>query len=125
MTRDIDAELERLDQLAFVLENLVPIPGTGIRFGLDAIAGFVPVFGDLIMVVPAAVVLRRAHAHGASRRLLFRMGLNLGVDAVVGMVPFFGDIFDIGWNANTRNVRLLREFLETSGRLNPVQAIAA
>ena len=114
MNRDIETELDRLDRLAYFLENAVPIPGTEMRFGLDAVAGFVPVIGDTVMLIPASVILQRAYAHGASRRLLMRMGLNLAIDAVVGMVPVVGDIFDIGWNANTRNVALLRAFLETS-----------
>ena len=104
----------RLDRLAYAMENLIPIPGTTIRFGFDAIAGFVPVIGDVIMVLPASVILQNAYQMGASRRLLIRMGLNLGIDVVVGMVPLVGDIFDIGWNANTRNVKLLREFVEVN-----------
>lgn len=116
MNEDIERILARLDRLAYIMENVIPIPGTNIRFGLDAVAGFVPVAGDLIMLVPASFILREAYVLGASRRLLIRMSLNLGIDAVVGMVPFVGDIFDMGWNANTRNVKLLRDFLEVNGR---------
>ena len=112
MNEDIERRLYQLDKLAFALENLVPIPGTKIRIGLDAIAGFVPVVGDVIMLAPASVIVHQAYRMGASRRLLARMALNLGIDALVGMVPFVGDIFDIGWTANTRNVNLLRGFVK-------------
>ncbi len=115
MNEETDGTLARLDRMAYVLENVIPIPGTNIRFGLDAAAGFVPVVGDVIMLVPASHILHTAHRMGASRRLLIRMGLNLGIDVIVGMVPLVGDIFDMGWNANTRNVNLLRGFLETRG----------
>ncbi len=125
MTRDIETELAKLDQLAYILENAVPIPGTDIRFGLDAVAGFVPVLGDTIMLIPASVILQRAHAYGVSRRLMVRMGLNLAIDVIIGMVPLFGDIFDVGWNANTRNVKLLRDYLQTSGQMGTPIAIPA
>ncbi|PTX56222.1 uncharacterized protein DUF4112 [Litoreibacter ponti] len=106
--------LARLDRLAYTLENLLPIPGTNLRIGLDALAGFVPVVGDVIMVAPASVILHQAHRLGAPRHLLIRMALNVGVDMVIGMIPFIGDIFDVGWNANTRNVNLLRAFLDAN-----------
>lgn len=112
MSEETEKTLARLDRLAYVMENAIPIPGTTIRFGADAVAGFVPIVGDVIMLAPAGYILRAAHQFGATRRLMIRMCLNLGVDVIVGMVPFVGDIFDMGWNANTRNVRLLRDFLD-------------
>ena len=110
--RDIEKRLKRLDNLAFVMENLVPVPGTTIRIGVDPFLGFLPVVGDIVAIVPASYIINEARRMGVSRRLLIRMSLNVTVDAVIGMVPFVGDIFDIGWNANTRNVALLRRHLE-------------
>lgn len=37
------------------------------------------------------------------------MAGNLGIDWLIGLVPLLGDIFDIGWKANSRNARILRE----------------
>ncbi len=34
------------------------------------------------------------------------------LDTVVGAVPFLGDLFDLGWKANRRNLRLLEQYLE-------------
>jgi hypothetical protein len=36
---------------------------------------------------------------------------------MAGAVPVAGDLFDIGWRANRRNVRLLREHFEREGLL--------
>jgi hypothetical protein len=35
------------------------------------------------------------------------MVFNVAVDALGGAVPLLGDLFDFGWKANTRNLRLL------------------
>jgi len=124
MNEEHETILARLDRLAYTMENLIPIPGTTIRFGFDAMAGFIPVVGDVVMLAPASYILNAAHRLGASRRLLIRMCMNLAVDVIVGMVPLVGDIFDMGWNANTRNVKLLRDFLKTKAAYgNPQTAL--
>ncbi len=40
------------------------------------------------------------------------MAGNVLIDTVVGAIPFAGDLFDMGWKANTRNVRLLVEHFD-------------
>jgi hypothetical protein len=40
------------------------------------------------------------------------MGLNVAIDALVGVVPLAGDLFDAGWKANARNLRLVEDWLE-------------
>ncbi|RYZ15377.1 MAG: DUF4112 domain-containing protein, partial [Sphingobacteriales bacterium] len=47
--------------------------------------------------------------NGASGFVLARMGLNIVLDAIIGSIPFLGDLFDFGFKANTRNVRLMQE----------------
>jgi hypothetical protein len=41
------AARERLERLAFLLDSAVRVPGTGIRFGADALVGLVPGLGNL------------------------------------------------------------------------------
>jgi hypothetical protein len=41
---------------------------------------------------------------------------NIVVEGIVGMVPVLGDLFDAGWKANQRNVRLLDAWLEGPAR---------
>ena len=113
MDSNIETRLISLEKLAYRMENLVPLPGTGLRMGFDAMIGFVPVVGDVLPLIPAGYIIQQAHDMGATRRMLIRMGLNVGIDVVIGLVPGIGDIFDIAWNANTRNVALLRAYLET------------
>ena len=41
--------LAEVQALAWLLDNSIPVPGTGgRRFGIDALIGFVPIVGDLV-----------------------------------------------------------------------------
>jgi hypothetical protein len=40
------------------------------------------------------------------------MLLNLIFDWLIGLIPFIGDFFDVGFKANIRNARILRQALE-------------
>ena len=46
--RSRGARIARIDALATLLDTALVIPGTGVRFGLDALIGFFPVVGDTI-----------------------------------------------------------------------------
>jgi len=35
----------------------------------------------------------------------------VAVDAVIGAIPLFGDVFDLGYQANRRNVETVRRHL--------------
>ena len=92
-----------------MLDDLVRIPFTRIRFGLDVIFGILPVVGDfagLLCGLPLVVA-------GVRRRLplgvLLVMLLNVLVDAVMGSIPLAGDLFDLAWKSHRKNLLLLRE----------------
>jgi hypothetical protein len=101
---------EQARALARLLDSAVRIPGTSVRVGLDPILGLLPGAGDLIAGALSAYVLLLAARSGVSKPVLLRMLGNLGADAVVGSVPLVGDLFDVGFKANARNVRLLEEY---------------
>jgi hypothetical protein len=43
------------------------------------------------------------------------MAVNVVLDLAVGAIPLLGDLFDIHFKANTRNLVLLKEYLDTTG----------
>jgi hypothetical protein len=104
--------VERLRQLGYLLDNSIPVPGTGFRFGLDTIIGLVPGVGDLIGGALSVYIILEAARLGVPRSLLARMGYNVAVDTLVGGIPLLGDLFDAGYKANLRNLALVREHLE-------------
>ena len=103
---------ERLNRLAWLLDSSIPIPGTRLTIGLEVLIGLVPVVGDLVGVALSSYIIKEAHALGVSRAILARMAFNVAVEGLVGLVPFAGDLFDAGWKANQRNVRLLNDWLD-------------
>lgn len=97
-----------VEALAWLLDNSIPIPGTGRRIGLDAIVGLVPGLGDILSGGLGLLVVARAAQMGVSRVVLARMLANTAVDFVVGSIPVIGDAFDLWFKANQRNVNLIR-----------------
>jgi hypothetical protein len=104
-----------LEALAWLMDNSIPIPGTGRRIGLDAIIGLVPGLGDLVSSGASLFVIVRAAGHGIPRVTVMRMLLNLGIDLVIGAIPVVGDAFDLWFKANERNVDLFRRHAFASG----------
>jgi hypothetical protein len=104
--------LARIDALSRLLDTAVIIPGTGIRFGLDALIGLVPGIGDAITTAMSLYIVNEARALGAPPLLIARMLVNVALDGVVGAVPLVGDVFDVAFRANRRNLALLRDHLD-------------
>ena len=114
--RSRGARVARIDALATLLDTALVIPGTGVRFGLDALIGLFPGVGDLITTALSLFIVHEAYQLGAPGHVIVRMLGNVAVDGVFGAVPLVGDAFDVLWRANRRNMRLLREWLEREER---------
>lgn len=111
------ATRERLNQLAWLLDSSIPIPGTRLTVGLDALIGLFPVVGDLLGVLISSYIVNEAARLGAPKIVLLRMAVNIGVEGVIGIIPLAGDVFDAAWKANQRNVRLLGAWLDRPGKI--------
>ena len=96
-----------LRRWAVLLDSVFRVPGTRIRFGLDAIIGLVPGIGDLSAPVFAAVILATGFRMRLPAVVQARMVLNAALDMLIGLVPILGDVADIAWKANLRNLALL------------------
>jgi hypothetical protein len=105
--RQIEIE-ESLDQLSRWMDGLFRIPGTGWRFGLDAIVGLIPGIGDTATTIVSLYILAAGVRYRVSKATLLRMGFNIAVDYLLGSVPLVGDLFDAVWKSNQMNVELLR-----------------
>jgi Domain of unknown function (DUF4112) len=104
------SRLVRLDSLrrwAVILDSLFRVPGTSIRFGLDAIVGLIPGVGDVASPVYTALILIEGLRRRVPAVVQARMVLNTSLDMVVGLIPLLGDIADVAWKANLKNLALL------------------
>jgi hypothetical protein len=106
---------DALRRWAVLLDSAFRIPGTNIRFGLDALVGLFPGLGDLASPLFTVALL----LEGTRRRLPFivqaRMVLNAGIDMLLGLVPLLGDVADVAWKANLRNLALLERHAAAPG----------
>lgn len=98
---------DSLQRLGWLMDDLIRVPGLGWRFGLDAIVGLIPGFGDTATSLVSFYILVAAVRYRVPKITLLRMGMNIGIDYVVGSFPLVGDLFDAWWKSNQRNVALL------------------
>lgn len=108
--------MQRMQKLADWLDRRWDIPGTGWKIGLDGMLGFIPGIGDTIGAALSSWIIYESHQLGVPWWLKMRMAGNMFVDWLVGTIPFVGDVFDIGWKANERNMRLLMAYMNKQGR---------
>ena len=104
--------LERYRRFAWLLDESIKVPFLPFRIGLDSIVGLVPGAGDLLLGTMGTYALFVAWRLGAPGAVLARMLANLTVDTLVGSIPLLGDLFDAGFKANTRNRRVLEQWLD-------------
>lgn len=98
---------DSLNRLSWLMDDLITIPGLGWRFGLDALVGLIPGFGDTATSLVSFYILASAVRYRVPKVTLLRMGLNIGIDYLVGSLPLVGDVFDAWWKSNQMNVELL------------------
>ncbi|MCC5898147.1 MAG: DUF4112 domain-containing protein [Phormidium sp. BM_Day4_Bin.17] len=113
-TEDVDYDLptvNRLRRLSYILDNSIPVPGTGYRIGIDPLLGLVPVWGDVAGAILSAYIVVNALKLGISRKVLLTMIYNILAETIIGVVPVLGNIFDATWKANMRNMRLLEGYI--------------
>jgi hypothetical protein len=94
-------------RLARVMDDLVRVPGTKWRIGLDPIVGLVPGLGDGAANLLSAAALVFAARGGLPKLVLLRMALNVLINGLFGMIPIFGDMLSFWFKSNRRNYMLL------------------
>jgi hypothetical protein len=108
---DIEQSIERL---GWLMDDLFRVPVLGWRFGLDALIGLIPGFGDTATSLVSFYILAAAVRYRVPKVTLLRMGLNIGLDYALGALPVVGDLFDAWWKSNQMNVELLKSRAQVS-----------
>jgi len=102
-----------LEQLAWLMDRAIKIPGTNITVGLDALLGLLPVGGDVLTgIIQTGIVLIAMYQYRVPRAVAARMAANVLLDTALGAIPVLGDVFDVFFKANTRNLKLLEQVKE-------------
>lgn len=107
-TERFRAAERRIERVTHALDELVGIPGTPVKVGLDPIIGLIPVVGDAVAGIVGAWVIGEAARFGIPRVVLARMVVNLVIDLAIGAIPLLGDLYDVAFRSNSRNLALFR-----------------
>ncbi|MGC1481217.1 MAG: DUF4112 domain-containing protein [Chthoniobacterales bacterium] len=105
--KDDDSKVSRM--LAYFLDDLIPIPGTKHRIGLDPIIGLIPGIGDSSTAVFSSMIIVNGLRAGVPRIVLLRMVGNVLINTLLGAFPVLGDIFSAWFKSNNRNYALLQK----------------
>src|ERR1700691_39026 len=97
--RAVETSNQDLNLIATWLDDRFEIPGTGTRFGLDALIGWIPGIGDALAAAASLFIVVAAWKRGAARITLLRMSLNLTIENVIGVIPVIGDLAHVAWKA--------------------------
>lgn len=103
-------DLVALRRFALLMDEALPVPGTGRRIGLDAGLGLIPGVGDVVSALLSSWIVVGALRHRVPLRKILRMVWNIVLDLVVGAVPILGDVFDFVFEENVINLRLLMQY---------------
>jgi hypothetical protein len=96
------------------MDDLFRVPVLGWRFGLDALVGLIPGFGDTSTSLVSFYILAAAVRYRVPKITLLRMGMNIGIDYLIGSLPIVGDLADAWWKSNRMNMDLLRKRAATA-----------
>ncbi|WEK45593.1 MAG: DUF4112 domain-containing protein [Candidatus Andeanibacterium colombiense] len=109
---DPAAVRQRIEAMEMLLERAVTIPLIHRKVGLDAIAGLVPVLGDVLTALMGSYLIWEARNLGLPKWKLIRMAGNIAFDTAIGFVPLAGDLFDFLFRSNSRNLKIIRKHLD-------------
>lgn len=135
----LEAALGRSETMANVLEGKmlkeVPIIKhiplvRSIPIPLEAIAGLLPVVGDVVAASAALYIVAEAHMAGVPWKEISKMLVKIATDTGLGAIPVVGDIFDFFYKSNFKNVEIFRRYVNeyiakhesTQGKLSDAQA---
>jgi hypothetical protein len=102
----------RIEAMEHLLERSFVIPGTKQPIGLDVILDLIPGIGTTIGAGMGLYMAWEARNLGMSKTAIARMAGNVGFDWMLGMIPWVGAIPDLFFRSNSRNLRIIKRYLD-------------
>ena len=93
--------------IAYVMDNVLKVPGTGARIGINPILDLIPGIGDAGATVIQALTIVEAARRKVPKIVLARMALNVLLNGAMGVIPGVGEVFAFWFRPSSRNYNLL------------------
>ena len=110
--RDPASVRRRIESMEHLLERAFTLTVVNRPIGLDVILSLIPTVGSVVAAAMGTWIVWEARNLGLSRWQLARMGGNVGIDMLLGAIPLVGAIPDFFFRSNTRNLRILKRWLD-------------
>jgi len=91
------------------MDDLLRVPGTRRRFGLNPLLDLIPGIGDGAAAVVSAMTLFVAARKRVPKMVIAHMGLNIILTAAIGIIPGIGEAFAFWFRPSHRNYKLLQK----------------
>jgi len=95
------------ETIAHMLDDMLRIPSTRMRMGIDPLLGLIPLVGDAIATVLGASILVIARRLDVPWHIVAWMSFNLLKNGVIGSIPFIGDAYSFHFKCHAVNAALL------------------
>ncbi|MDB6005425.1 MAG: hypothetical protein JWR15_2412 [Prosthecobacter sp.] len=89
------------------LDELMSVPGTNVKIGLDPILALIPAVGDTVASGAGVIILLDALRSGIPIHVFLRMAMNMGINFFIGLIPGAGALASVFFKSNSRNLKLL------------------
>lgn len=106
----LPADLVALRKFSILMDEAVGVPGTKFRFGLDPLLSLIPGIGDVISALLSAWIVAGALRHRVPMRKICLMVFNILLDMTIGEIPLLGNLFDVVFEENVINMRILMRY---------------
>src|SRR2546430_3213442 len=87
-------------KFAYLMDEAVPVPGTGRRVGLDAGLSLIPGIGEAVGAILSAWILVGALGHRVPITPVTRMVVYVLIHTLLGAIPILVPIFDLPLEEN-------------------------
>ena len=95
------------ETIAHMLDDMLRIPSTRMRMGIDPLLGLIPLVGDAITTVLGTSILVIARRLDVPWHIVARMSFNLLKNGLIGFIPFLGDAYSFHFKCHAVNAALL------------------
>lgn len=93
--------------IAYLMDNVLKLPGMKKGIGINPFLDLIPVVGDGAATVIQMLTILEGARRGVPKIVLGRMGMNILLNGAIGMLPVVGEAFSWWYRPSSRNYQLL------------------